>query len=153
MLAVDIDRRKLDAAQQFDVAGVALGEEEARALVDDHTGGIGADLIINTVGSGEVFEQTSHLVRRGGRIVGVGYAPGQFARIETGLLVLSEIELIGSRYALRYEIERVLDLFAKGKIKAVVDDVLPLEKANEAFERLKSGQVVGRTILRVSDDA
>ncbi len=152
-LAVDIDPRKLEVAQQFGVTGVAEGDEAAMALVEEHTGGIGADLVINTVGAGEVFELASRLVRRGGRIVGVGYAPGQFARIDTATLVLSEINLIGTRYAQRYEIQRVLDLFGKGKVKAVVDDVLPLEGANEAFDRLKSGQVVGRTILRVSDEA
>lgn len=150
-LAVDIDARKLKAARQFGVADVALGPDEARALVDEATGGVGADLIINTVGYGDVYEQASHLVRRGGRIVAVGYAPGQFARVETGLLVLAEIDLLGSRYALRYEIERVLSLFAEGRIRAVVDEVLPLEEANVAFDRLERGEVVGRTVLRVSD--
>jgi acryloyl-coenzyme A reductase len=150
-LAVDIDSRKLEAAKQFGVAEVALGDEEAQALVKEATAGIGADLIINTVGSGDVYEQSSHLVRRGGRIVAVGYAPGQFARVETGLLVLNEIDLLGTRYARRYEIERVLSLFAEGKMKAVVDEVLPLEEANQAFARLERGDVVGRTVLRVSE--
>jgi D-arabinose 1-dehydrogenase-like Zn-dependent alcohol dehydrogenase len=65
-------------------------------------------------------------------------------------LVLNEIEIIGVRYALRYELERVLSLFAAGKVKAIVDDVLPLAEANEALRRLEVGEVVGRTVLRVS---
>jgi propanol-preferring alcohol dehydrogenase len=149
-LGVDIDARKLEAAQQFDVAGVALGDEEARALIGQKAGGLGADLIINTVSHPAAFELAAQLVRRGGRIVAVGYAAGQYAQFETASLVLNEIEIIGVRYALRYELERVLSLFAAGKVKAIVDDVLPLAEANEALRRLEAGQVVGRTVLRVS---
>jgi len=150
-LAVDIDTRKLEAAQQFDVAGVALGNEEAQAWVDNFTKGVGADLIINTVGHADAFDLAAQLVRRAGRIVGVGYAAGNYAQFEMASMVLDEIEIIGSRYALRYEMERVLNLFGEGKIKAVVDEVLPLEEANEAFRRLETGEVVGRTVLRVNN--
>ena len=149
-LGVDVDGRKLEAAQQFDVAGVALGDEEARALIGQKTDDLGADLIINTVSHPAAFELAAQLVRRGGRIVAVGYAAGQYAQFETASLVLNEIEIIGVRYALRYELERVLSLFAAGKVKAIVDDVLPLAEANEALRRLEAGQVVGRTVLRVS---
>jgi D-arabinose 1-dehydrogenase-like Zn-dependent alcohol dehydrogenase len=149
-LGVDIDARKLEVAQQFDVAGVALGDEEARALIGQKTNGLGADLIINTVGQPAAFELAAQLVRRGGRIVAVGYTAGQYARFETASLVLNEIEIIGVRYALRYELERVLSLFAAGKVKAIVDDVLPLAEANEALRRLEVGEVIGRTVLRVN---
>jgi threonine dehydrogenase-like Zn-dependent dehydrogenase len=99
-LGVDIDARKLQVAQRFDVAGVALGDEEARALIGQKTDGLGADLIINTVSHPYAFELAAQLVRRGGRIVAVGYTAGQYARFETASLVLNEIEIIGVRYAL-----------------------------------------------------
>ena len=67
-------------------------------------------------------------------------------------MVLNEIEILGVRYALRYEMDRILGLFATGKVKAVVDEVLPLEEANEAFRRLETGEVVGRTVLRVNQE-
>jgi D-arabinose 1-dehydrogenase-like Zn-dependent alcohol dehydrogenase len=46
----------------------------------------------------------------------------------------------------------VLQLFASGAVQAVVDDVLPLEAANEAFRRLEAGAVIGRTVLQVAPD-
>lgn len=151
-LAVDIDARKLETAKQFNITGVALGQDEAKALVNDLTEGIGADLIINTVGHADAFKQAAQLVRRGGRIVGVGYTAGKYAEFEMASMVLDEIEILGTRYALRYEMERVLSLFAAGKVKAIVDDVLPLEEANEAFRRLETGEVIGRTVLRVGEN-
>ncbi|RME50261.1 MAG: hypothetical protein D6796_03315 [Caldilineae bacterium] len=152
-LAVDIDARKLEAARQFGVAGAALGAEEARAWVEEATAGVGADLVINTVGHADAFALAAQLVRRAGRIVGVGYTAGQFAQFEMASLVLNEVAILGSRYALRHEMARVLNLFAEGKIRAVVDDVLPLEEANEAFRRLAEGEVVGRTVLRIGQES
>ena len=151
-LAVDIDARKLEAAKQFDVAGVALGNEEAQEWVNQFTDGVGADVIINTVGNADAFDLAAQMVRRAGRIVGVGYTAGKHAQFEMATMVLNEIEILGVRYALRYEMARILGLFAEGKIKAVVDEVLPLEEANEAFRRLEKGEVVGRTVLRVGKE-
>lgn len=150
-LAVDIDQRKLDVVKQFDIAGVALGNEEAEAWVSDFTDGVGADLIINTVGQPEMFDQAAKLVRRGGRIVGVGYSFGKYASFEMASMVLNEVEILGTRYALRYEMERTLGLYASGKVKAVVDDVLPLEGVNEAFDRLEQGKTIGRTVIQVGE--
>jgi D-arabinose 1-dehydrogenase-like Zn-dependent alcohol dehydrogenase len=57
---------------------------------------------------------------------------------------------VGSRYVQRHELERAISLLASGQVQNIIDDVLPLEAANEAFARLGTGKVVGRTVLRVS---
>ena len=90
------------------------------------------------------------MTRRGGRVIGVGYTAGGFARILTDDFVLREIEFLGSRYVQRHELARAIQLLASGKVKNVVDDVLPLTEVNEAFARLEQGQVIGRTVLRVA---
>ncbi|MFQ5857472.1 MAG: alcohol dehydrogenase catalytic domain-containing protein [Anaerolineae bacterium] len=148
-LAVDIDRRKLEAAERLGAAGVALAGEEATTLVRDHTAGLGADVVVDTVGHEETLRQAAELTRRGGRVIGVGYIVGGFSRIPTDEFVLREIEFLGSRYVQRHELERVLRLVAAGQVQPVVDDVLPLEAANEALERLERGQVVGRIVLSI----
>ena len=51
------------------------------------------------------------------------------------------------------QMERVLSMMAQGRIKAIIDDVLPLEEANEALERLERGEVVGRLVLRHAEPA
>jgi 2-desacetyl-2-hydroxyethyl bacteriochlorophyllide A dehydrogenase len=151
VLAVDIDPRKLDAAVALGAAGVALAGEEAAALVREATSGRGADVVIDVVGEGDTLDQAARMLRRAGRVVGLGYVPGAFSPFPTDVFVLQEKEFIGSRYAQRYEIERVLALMAEGRIQAVIDDVLPLEQAEEALQRLERGEVVGRTVLRVTE--
>lgn len=151
VLAVDIDERKLDVAREMGAEAVALAGEAADALVADFTAGVGVDVVIEAAGHPQALDQSARWVRRGGRVVGVGYRVGEKAPVPSEVFVLHEIEYIGSRYVQRHELARALHLVAAGKIRAVVDSVLPLEQANEALERLERGEVVGRVVLKVAD--
>ncbi len=64
--------------------------------------------------------------------------------------MLREIEFVGSRYVQRHELERAIQMLAAGQVQNVVDAVLPLESANEAFTRLEQGTVIGRTVLKIN---
>ena len=150
VLAVDIDPKHLEVAAKMGAVKGALAGEEARTMVSDFTSGLGADVVIDTVGHEESLHQAAQMVRRGGRVVGVGYIVGGFARIQTDDYVLREVEFVGSRYVQRHELERAIQMLAGGIVQPVIDDVLPLESANEAFTRLEQGKVVGRTVLRVA---
>lgn len=151
VLAVDIDPRHLEAAIRFGATNGALAGEPARAMVRDFTSGVGADVVIDTVGHEESLDHASAMARRGGRVVGVGYIVGGFARVQTDDYVLREIEFVGSRYVQRHELERAISLLASGQVQNVIDEVLPLEAANEALARLCAGTVMGRTVLRISE--
>ena len=89
-------------------------------------------------------------MRPGGRIVAVGYGVGRSLELPSARLVLEEIELVGSRYVARDELERAIRLVADGRVQTIVDRVLPLERANEAFAALEAGEVVGRVVLEVT---
>jgi D-arabinose 1-dehydrogenase-like Zn-dependent alcohol dehydrogenase len=150
VLAVDINRSHLDAAARLGAEQSCVPGEEAQALVRDFTSGLGADVVIDTVGHEESLYEAGLMARRGGRVVGIGYVAGGFARVQTDDFVLREIEFVGSRYVQRHELERAISLLASGAVHNVIDDVLPLECANEALARLSTGKVVGRTVLRVA---
>ncbi len=150
VLAVDIDPRHLEVAARLGADQCAVAGEPAQVMVRDFTSGLGADVVIDTVGHEESIHAAEQMTRRGGRIVGVGYIVGGFARVQTDHFVLREIEFVGSRYVQRHELERAIAMLAAGKVQPVIDDVLPLESANEAFTRLEQGKVIGRTVLRVA---
>lgn len=151
VLAVDIDPKHLEVAIKLGATRGALAGEPAQAMVSDFTAGLGADAVVDTVGHAESLHQAAMMTRRGGRVVGVGYIVGGFAKIQTDDFVLREVEFIGSRYVQRHELERAIQMLASGEVQNVVDDVLPLEGVNEAFSRLEQGKVIGRTVLRVAE--
>jgi D-arabinose 1-dehydrogenase-like Zn-dependent alcohol dehydrogenase len=105
------------------------------------------------VGSTATVELAAALVRRGGRIVGVGYSAGTPVPIQMQKLVLDEIEVVGSRYASRKEMALGISLVAEGRVRPVIGMVRPLDAANEVLDALVKGQVVGRAVIEIAPAA
>src|SRR3990170_1840342 len=116
-------------------------------------GGAGMDVVLDTVGHTETLALADLLVRQGGRIVGVGYDPTTTLGVPTPRFVLGELELVGSRYAHRDDLERAIALVSSGRVRPVVGLVRRLEDVNEVFAALESGSVVGRAVLEVAEVA
>ena len=146
----------LDTSQQAVKVARGLGLDARRADDPDthgqlvaESGGEGVDVVIDTVGYESTVQQANRLVRPGGRIVAVGYSPTINFSLPSPRFVLEEIQLLGSRYVKLDELERAIMLVADGRVEIVVDSVKPLEAANEAFDSLEAGDVVGRVVLDV----
>ena len=146
----------LDTSQQAVEVARGLGLDARRADDPDthgqlvaESGGEGVDVVIDTVGYEYTVQQANRLVRPGGRIVAVGYSPNINFSLPSPRFVLEEIQLLGSRYVRLDELERAITLVADGRVEIVVDSVKPLEAANEAFDSLEAGDVVGRVVLDV----
>lgn len=150
-LPVGIDRSPAAIAAAHGL-GLDARAPEAVETIFEETAGLGFDVVVDTVGSAATFATADRLVRPGGRIVVVGYAVGQALELQSARLVLEEVQVIGSRYALRSEIEQAIRLVADGRVQMVVDRVLDLDDADEAFAALEAGQVVGRMVLRVNPE-
>jgi alcohol dehydrogenase len=73
IVAIDLAVSRLDAAKQFgaDVL-VNSTDEDPVAVVNELTGGLGADVAIEAVGVPETFELCTRLVRPGGHVANIG---------------------------------------------------------------------------------
>jgi D-arabinose 1-dehydrogenase-like Zn-dependent alcohol dehydrogenase len=152
VLAVDVDARKLDAARACGAAATALADDAAAAWVRQHTAGAGADVVFDCAGRGASLALASAAVAPAGRVVLVGYTVGERYPIPSAETTLGEISYLGSRYVLRHELARAIQLVADGVIAPVVDSVLDLEEANRAFARLQGEGAAGRIVLKVAAD-
>jgi alcohol dehydrogenase len=73
IVAIDLVDSRLDAAKQFGADVVVNNtREDAAAVVADLTGGLGADVAIEAVGTPATFEQAVRLARPGGHIANIG---------------------------------------------------------------------------------
>jgi len=151
IVAVDINQSKLDAARSIGT-DEALFFQEAAARVHEITGGRGADLVIDCVGNGEATQNALGLVRKGGRIVQVGYTTDatHFPRLPTDAVALREVSLIGARYITRPELARAIELVSRGLVRPVIADVMDFSQANEALARVRADEAVGRIVLQVA---
>ena len=126
--------------------------EQVRKLTD----GRGAPLILELVGGPYLAEDLAAVARRG-RIVVVGTMGGASAPLDLGLLLRSRAAVIGTVLRPRPLEEKiaatrafgreVLPLVAAGRVKPVVDAVLPLDAAREGHARMERNESFGKLVL------
>jgi len=124
--------------------------EQVRAL----TGGKGADIIYDTVGS-PLAEQALDAIAIGGRYILIGFAGGStFPTIEPFNILTHGISVTGALHSVRTAEERddaiatLGRLFSEGKISMPIDKIISFAEVPEALERL-GGAVNGKLIARI----
>jgi len=151
VIAVDIAEDKLEAARRFGAAATVNSLKndfvsEVRRLTD----GEGADMIAEIVAGDQlpsIVEKSVEALRLGGRLVLLGYQYGQRVSLDPAKIVYDEIEIIGSRASIRQDLIDVISFVEGGKVKPVISESFPLEKANEAFVKLRNSTSLGRIVL------
>jgi D-arabinose 1-dehydrogenase-like Zn-dependent alcohol dehydrogenase len=146
-VGLDTSQRSVNVARDLGLDAHQANDFDTHEQLVDKYGGEGVDMVIDTVGYEDTIQQANRLVRPGGRIVAVGYSPTINFSLPSPRFVLEEIQLLGSRYVRLDELERAIMLVADGHVEIVVDSVKSLEAANEAFDSLETGDVVGRVVL------
>ncbi|GAA2473688.1 MULTISPECIES: NADPH:quinone oxidoreductase family protein [Actinomycetes] len=126
--------------------------EDVIATVKAATGGRGADVIYDPVG-GEAYAQSAKLVAFEGRIVVVGFASGTIPTpalnhalvknyavlgLHWGLYNTKNPELVGHCH------EQLTELAARGAIKPLVSERVPLAGAAAAVQKVADGRSTGR---------
>ncbi|MEY4582453.1 MAG: hypothetical protein RL701_7156 [Pseudomonadota bacterium] len=119
--------------------------------------GRGADVIIDLVGAAYLAQNLQALAPRG-RCVIVGLLGGATAELPLGLLVGKRAQLFGTVLRSRSLEEKALlaqrfsqhalPLFALGKLKPIVDCVLPMSEVRTAHTRMEQNDTFGKIVLR-----
>ncbi len=110
------------------------------------TGRRGVDVVVDNVGQA-TLGQSMRTVARGGRIVIVGNTSGPQAEIDIRFIFGKQISIIGSTMGTHQDFHDVMALVWAGKLKPVVDRVMPLSEGKAAFETLERGQQFGKIVL------
>jgi propanol-preferring alcohol dehydrogenase len=146
-IAVGRSAAKLDKALELGAEVAVNASEEAVAeRIRRITGGAGADVIFECVGTEESMKEVSAALGRRGRLVFVGYSPDSF-QIHPIQLVVFEQKVVGSVGATLNELYEAVDLVERGVVHTVVDRTLPLEQFESGLNALERGELVGRAVL------
>ena len=149
-IAVDINEDRLDLARKLGAdATVDAREGDFHEQVRRLTGGEGVDVVMEFVASEDTLQSSYRSLRKGGRLVFVGYVPGQAMSLMAHELVRGELEVVGSRANTTQELKETMDLVSLGRIKPIVDQQLPLEEVERAHELLAQGKFLGRAVLAI----
>ena len=140
------------------VRAINYRDEDFVDVVKDTTGGHGADVILDMVG-GSYIERNFVAAAPDGRIVQIAFLGGSKAEVNFMRLMLKRLTLTGSTLRARpIDVkggianalqEKVWPLIADGKVKPVMDQTFPLEKACNAHARMETSEHIGKIVLTV----
>jgi NADPH:quinone reductase-like Zn-dependent oxidoreductase len=131
-----------DAALNHRVMDVAA---EVRKL----TGGRGADVIVDSSGE-QSWQGSLRALKRGGRLVICGATTGPMVSLDLRRLFWHHWSILGSTLGNRREYAEIVRLAGEGKLWPVIDQVVPLDQAIGALERLSQGAQVGKLVIEVA---
>jgi len=106
----------------------------------------GVDLVVEHVG-GEVLQKVFECLGRGGTVVTCGATAGAKVPFDLWPFFVKQQRLVGSYSRDAADLRATLDWAAAGKLKPVIDSVLPLEHVPEAFARLRRREVSGKLLI------
>jgi NADPH:quinone reductase-like Zn-dependent oxidoreductase len=87
------------------------------------------------------------VVARGGRIVIVGNTSGPKVEIDIRKIFGKQISLIGSTMGTPQDFREVTRMLWTGRIKTLIDEVIPLSEGRRGFEILQRGEMFGKIVL------
>ncbi len=114
--------------------------------------GGGWDVVINFTG-GDTWPQTLRMVKMGGRLLTCGATAGFDPATDIRFIWTAEMDIRGSNGWKREDLEALLDMVADGRLKPVVDKVMPLEEGAEAMRLLEDRQFFGKIVIAPTAEA
>jgi NADPH:quinone reductase-like Zn-dependent oxidoreductase len=160
--SASIQIAKLAGAIVYVVASNAEKAEKARGLGADFvidrsqvdwgrevrklTSRRGVDVVVDNVGAATINTSMA-VVARGGRIVIVGNTSGAKAEIDIRRIFGKQISLIGSTMGTPQDFRDITGMLWSGKIRTVIDEVIPLSEGRRGFELMERSEMFGKIVL------
>jgi putative PIG3 family NAD(P)H quinone oxidoreductase len=137
-------------------AGINYRTEDFVARTRELTDGRGADVILDIMGASYVGRNLE-AIATDGRVVVIGMQGGTKAEVDLGAMMRRRVALISTALRARPADQKaaivaafaadVLPALADGRLRAVIDRILPLAEAPEAHRLMERGDAVGKIVL------
>ena len=155
VVAVDVQDEKLAFARQLGaevtINAAGGGLADVPAAVRQATGGDGAHVSVDALGSAATCVNSLGSLRKQGRHVQVGLMTAEHARpeIPMGAVIARELEIRGSHGMAARDYPAMLDLIARGRVhpERLVKRTITLGEAASALPRMGAFEEVGVTVI------
>jgi alcohol dehydrogenase len=113
--------------------------------INKKLGQSGIDVVFEHIGK-SVFPQETALLKVGGTLVATGATTGYDSTIDLRYLFFKGTNLLGSTQGTKAELEDVIYWVSKGKIKPVIDTVLPFSDMVRGHVMMAEAQQFGKIL-------
>jgi NADPH:quinone reductase-like Zn-dependent oxidoreductase len=127
-------------------------------VVKEHTGGAGANVILDNMGASYLGRNVAALATEG-RLAVIGMQGGAKGELDIGALMRKRGAIVAATLRARPAgekaaicasvVEHVWPLVAEGKVREIVDTTIPLDDVRRAHELMGSGTHSGKILLVV----
>ncbi len=141
-------------------AGADLAVDTTRAElvaeVEARWGRDAVDVVLDPIGAASLAVDLA-VLKVGGRVVILSTMSGSRVELDLALLMKKRARIVGSTLRSRSRADKaalvarfqdeILPGFADGKLTVIVDSVFPVERAAEAFQRMRENRNVGKVLV------
>jgi NADPH:quinone reductase-like Zn-dependent oxidoreductase len=106
----------------------------------------GVDVVINFTG-GDTWVPSLRCIKRGGKLLVCGATAGHDPKEDLRYVWSFEINIQGSNSFYDEDLSGLLALIEDGKMKPVIDKVLPLDQAIEGLRLVRDREVIGKVVV------
>jgi NADPH:quinone reductase-like Zn-dependent oxidoreductase len=106
----------------------------------------GVDVVINFTG-GDTWQPSLKCLKRGGKLLVCGATAGHDPKEDLRYIWSFELQIIGSNSFYDENLIALMALIHEGKMKPVIDKVVPLEGAAEGLRLIQDRHVIGKVVV------
>ena len=106
----------------------------------------GVDVVINFTG-GDTWVPSLRCLKRGGKLLVCGATAGYDPKEDLRYIWSFELKVIGSNSFYDDNLAALMQLIGEGRMKPVIDKVLPLEQAREGLRLIADREVIGKVVV------
>ena len=106
----------------------------------------GVDVVINFTG-GDTWHPSLRCLKRGGKLLVCGATEAYDPKEDLRYVWSFELKIIGSNSFYDEDLKGLMELISAGKIKPVIDQVLPLSQAREGLRLIADRKVIGKVVV------
>ena len=120
--------------------------EDWARVIWEKTGKRGVDVVLENVGAA-TWKSSLRALAKGGRLVTCGATSGPIGETDIRVVFWKQISIIGSTMSSNAEFDAVMRELFRGRLRAIVDTVMPLADGVEGQRRLAEGKQFGKIVL------
>jgi alcohol dehydrogenase len=106
----------------------------------------GVDVVINFTG-GDTWHPSLRCLKRGGKLLVCGATAGYDPKEDLRYIWSFELKVIGSNSFYDDNLTALMTMIDQGRMKPVIDKVLPLEQAREGLRLIQDREVIGKVVV------
>ena len=145
--AAGSDERVAAAVQLGADEGINYRSQDLTAEARRITNGAGVNVVLDNIGDPVTFPKALASLGFQGRLVTAGGHGGGNVPLDVKYLYLNVITIVGNPIDTADNFKLALKLAAEGKLKVLIDKVLPLKDARQAHEIVEQRSGIGKVVL------